>query len=66
MKIKIAYQEEDGERAGELLTLMSKLLSSNGNKVKVKKSDKHKPFYHIYLETDKPKARQQHNKREKL
>lgn len=50
MKINITYQAEEKVEADALLTLVRHLLG----KVKVKKTDIHEPFKHIYITKDRP------------
>lgn len=50
MKITIAYQTEEEKDTGALVCMIRHLLG----KVKVKKTDKHKPFLHIYITKDCP------------
>lgn len=50
MKITIAYQPSEESQAGAVLMLSRHILG----KVKVKRTDRHKPFKHIYISTDFP------------
>ena len=52
MKITIAYLPEEQQKANNLLRCLYSFL---GNGVdKVRESDRHAPFNHIYLTTRKP------------
>lgn len=48
MKIKIAYSESERADAEKLAEVCSAQMSRDGS-VKRSSSDRHKPFYHIYL-----------------
>ena len=50
MKITIAYLPEE-EREADIIHVFSRSLLDN---VKVRKSDRHPPFKHIYLTAKKP------------
>ena len=50
MKITIAYLPEE-EREADIIHVFSRSLLDN---VKVRKSDRHLPFKHIYLTAKKP------------
>lgn len=50
MKITIAYRSDEEVQAGAVLMLSRHILG----KVKVKRTDHHKPFKHIYISTDPP------------
>lgn len=50
MKITIAYLPEE-EREADIIHVFSRSLLDN---VKVRKSDRHPPFKHIYLTTKRP------------
>lgn len=45
MKITIAYLANEESRAGTIERFIRTILG----KVKVRRSDRHKPFYHIYI-----------------
>lgn len=52
MKITIAYLPEEQQRANNLLRCLHSFL---GNSVdRVRESDRHPPFKHIYVTTTKP------------
>lgn len=55
MKIKIAYTESESKRADELAALFVKELEQ-GCSVSLKRSDRHKPYYHIYIADNRKKA----------
>lgn len=50
MKITIAYIPDEQEAATDMVTALRRI-SPN---MKVRKSDRHPPFRHIYLATKKP------------
>ncbi len=52
MKITISYLPEE-EREAHIIHIFSQSLLGN---VKVRKSDRHPPFKHIYLTTKKPET----------
>ena len=52
MKITISYLPEE-EREAHIIHIFSQSLLDN---VKVRKSDRHPPFKHIYLTTKKPET----------
>ena len=52
MKITIAYLPEE-EREADIIHVFSRGLLDN---VKVRKSDRHPPFKHIYLTTKRPET----------
>ena len=54
MKIKIAYTEAEKERAEELAALYFNKLNSEKGAITLTRSDRYKPFYHIYI-ADKKK-----------
>lgn len=51
MKITIAHTDEERCEAGTIEALIKGILPS----IKVRKSDRHTPIYHIYMATKKPK-----------
>ena len=51
MKITIAYTDEKRHEAGSIEAFIKGILPS----VKVRKSNRHAPFYHTYITTTKPK-----------
>ena len=53
MKITIAYLPEEQQNANNLLRCLYSFLGERVDKVR--KSDCHAPFNHIYLTTKKPK-----------
>ena len=56
MKIKIAYTREEKRLANLIAALLAaQIKRSTGSGVSVKLSDRHAPFYHIYL-ADKKKS----------
>lgn len=52
MKVKITYTEPEKQQADKLAALYLEQLQSK-NRISVSRSDRHKPFYHIYI-ADKP------------
>lgn len=52
MKITIAYREGEEKNAGLIAVFVRGLLGA----VKLRRSEKHKPFYHIYISTKGEKA----------
>ena len=52
MKITVAYLPEEQQRANNLLRCLHSFLGDNVDKVR--ESDRHTPFKHIYLTTRKP------------
>ncbi len=50
MKVTIAYIPEEQEEAAAVLAALRPLLPGH----KVRKSDRHPPFLHLYLTTRKP------------
>lgn len=50
MKINITYQDDEAQQARTVLTLICHLLG----KVKVRQSDTHKPYMHIYITKERP------------
>ena len=50
MKISIAYLPEEHQAAG----IIKRVICATFGGVKVRKSDRHPPFIHIYLTTTKP------------
>lgn len=50
MKITIAYQSDEEQQAGAVLTLARHILG----KVKIKHVDRHKPYKHIYISKEPP------------
>lgn len=54
MKIKIAYTEPEKERADELAAMYLRKMQQRGT-VTLTRSDRHKPYYHIYI-SDKKKS----------
>ncbi len=55
MKIKIAYTEPEKERAEELAALYFNKMNSKKGTITLTRSDRYKPFYHIYI-SDKKKT----------
>lgn len=53
MKISIAYLPEEKQKANNLLRFLHSFLGDNVDKVR--ESDRHAPFSHIYLTTRNPK-----------
>lgn len=47
MKLKIAFQEHERDKAEKLASM--NIAQLKGRKIKVTRSDRHKPFYHIYI-----------------
>lgn len=52
MKITIAYQPEEQQKANNLLRCLQSFLGDSVEKVR--ESDRHAPFMHTYLTTRKP------------
>lgn len=52
MKVTIAHTAEEREEAAAVLAALRPLLPG----VRVRKSDRHPPFSHIYLTTRKPET----------
>lgn len=48
MKIKIAYQEHEAKRVGDIVKWLKWRCGLYGC-VKILNSDKHKPFHHVYI-----------------
>lgn len=48
MKIKITYLQEEKRQADELASLYIERLSTH-RRLTVKRSDRYKPYYHIYI-----------------
>lgn len=48
MKVKITYTEKEKKQADKLASLYLEQLQSK-NRISVSRSDRHKPFYHIYI-----------------
>lgn len=55
MKITVSYLPEEQQKANTLLRCLYSLLGDSVDKVR--ESDRHAPFYHIYLTTRKPENR---------
>ena len=53
MKIKIAYTEEEKEQADQLAAIYLERIQMSSSAT-ITKSDRHKPFFHIYI-ADKKK-----------
>lgn len=54
MKITIAYLPEEQQKANNLLHFLQSFLADSMDRVR--ESDRHAPFKHIYLTTRKPKS----------
>ena len=54
MKVKITYTEKEKKQADKLASLYLEQLQSK-NRISVSRSDRHKPFYHIYIADKQPK-----------
>lgn len=52
MKITIAYLPEEQQKANNLLRFLNSFLGHSVDKVR--ESDRHAPFKHIYMTTTKP------------
>lgn len=61
MKIKISYTESERERADELAELYLKHFKVCGSVV-LTRSDRYKPFYHIYIADKNKKVDKNNNK----
>lgn len=48
MKVKITYTEKEKQQADKLAALYLEQLQTK-NRISVSRSDRHKPFYHIYI-----------------
>lgn len=54
MKVKITYTEQERRQADKLAALYMEQLQSR-DRITVKRSDRHKPYYHIYISDKQPK-----------
>lgn len=48
MKVKITYTENEKQQADKLAALYLEQLKSR-NRIEVSRSDRHAPYYHIYI-----------------
>lgn len=55
MKIKITYQQHEKQQADKLVALYLEQLQSR-NRISISRSDRHKPFYHIYIADKQSKS----------
>ena len=54
MKVKITYTEKEKQQADKLAALYLEQLRSK-NRISVSRSDRHAPYYHIYIADKLPK-----------
>lgn len=53
MKVKITYTEQERRQADKLAALYLEQLQSR-DRITVKRSDRHAPYYHIYIADKQP------------
>ena len=62
MKVKIAYTKDEEKRADRLAALFLEELQCHSS-VTLTRSDRHKPFYHIYIADGRGKKQKTESKK---